>query len=51
MEGITVDGLEIPLLCDVRKVFVTELELEDLVALVAWELLKNQKAPSPRSAE
>jgi hypothetical protein len=51
MEGIAVDGPEIPLLRDVRKVFATEPELEDPVALVAWELLKNQKAPSPRSAE
>jgi hypothetical protein len=42
---------EIPLLHDVWKVFVTEPELEDPIALVTWELLKNQKAPSPRSAE
>jgi hypothetical protein len=50
MEGITVDGPEIPLLRNVRKAFVTELELEDPVALVAQELLKNRKAPSPRLA-
>jgi hypothetical protein len=47
MEGITVNGPEIPLLRDVRKVFATEPELEDPVALVARELLKNQKAPPP----
>jgi hypothetical protein len=51
MEGITVNGPEIPLLRDVWKVFATEPELEDPVALVAWELLKNRKAPPPRSAE
>jgi hypothetical protein len=51
MEGIVVDGPEIPLLRDVRKVFATEPELEDPAVLVAWQLLKNQKAPSPRSAE
>jgi hypothetical protein len=51
MEGIVVDGPKIRLLCDVRKVFATEPELKDPVALVARELLKNQKAPSPRSAE
>jgi hypothetical protein len=51
MEGIAVDGLEIPLLRNVQKVFATELELEDPVALVARELLKNRKAPSPHSAE
>jgi hypothetical protein len=51
MEGIAVDGPEIPLLRDVRKAFATELELEDPVALVARQLLKNRKAPSPRSAE
>jgi hypothetical protein len=51
MEGIAVDGPEVLLLCDVRKAFATELELKDPVALVARELLKNQKAPSPRSAE
>jgi hypothetical protein len=51
MEGIAVDRPEIPLLCDVRKAFATELELEEPVALIARELLKNQKALSPRSAE
>jgi hypothetical protein len=51
MEGIAVDRPEIPLLRDVRKVFATEPELEDPVALVAQQLLKNRKAPSPRSAE
>jgi hypothetical protein len=53
MEGIAVDvdGPEIPLLRNVRKAFATELELEDPVALVAWQLLKNQKAPSPHSAK
>jgi hypothetical protein len=51
MEGIAVDGPEIPLLRDVRKAFATEPELEDPVALVAWQLLKNRKAPSPCSAE
>src|SRR4051812_27930512 len=33
------------------EVFVTEPELEDPVALVTRELLKNRKAPSPRSAK
>jgi hypothetical protein len=51
MEGIAVDGPKIPLLHDVWKVFATEPELEDPIALVARELLKNRKAPSPRSAE
>jgi hypothetical protein len=51
MEGITVDRPEIPLLRDVRKTFATESELEDPVELVAQELLKNRKAPSPHSAE
>jgi hypothetical protein len=51
MEGIAVDRPEIPLLCDVRKVFTTELELEDPVMLVARQLLKHRKAPSPHSAE
>jgi hypothetical protein len=51
MEGIAVDGPEVPLLRDVRKVFATEPELEDPVALVARELLKNRKAPVPRSVE
>jgi hypothetical protein len=51
MEGITVDGPKIPLLRDVRKAFVTEPELEDPVALVAWELLNNREAPSPYSAK
>jgi hypothetical protein len=51
MEGIAVDGPEIPLLRNVWKVFATEPELEDPVALVAQELLKNRKAPSPCSAE
>jgi hypothetical protein len=51
MEGIAVDGPEIPLLRDVRKAFATEPELEDPVALVAQQLLKNQKAPSPCSAK
>jgi hypothetical protein len=51
MEGIAVDGPEIPLLHDVWKVFANELELEDPVALVTRELLKNRRAPSPRSAE
>jgi hypothetical protein len=51
MEGIAVDGPEIPLLRDVRKAFVTRPELEDPIALIAWELLKNWKAPSPCSAE
>jgi hypothetical protein len=46
MEGITVNGPEIPLLRDVWKVFATKPELEDPVALTAWELLKNRKAPS-----
>jgi hypothetical protein len=47
MEGIAVNGPEIPLLRDIRKAFATEPELEDPVALVAQELLKNQKTPSP----
>jgi hypothetical protein len=51
MEGITVDRPEIPLLHNVWKVFATEPELKDPVALVAQELLKNRKAPSPHSAE
>lgn len=51
IEGIVVDGPEVPLLRDVQKVFVTEPELEDLVVLVTWELFKNQKAPPPHSAE
>jgi hypothetical protein len=51
MEGIAVDGPEVPLLRDVRKAFATEPELEDPIALVAQELLKNWKAPSPCSAE
>jgi hypothetical protein len=51
MEGIAVDRPEIPLLRDIRKVFVTEPELEDPIALVARELLKNRKAPSPHSAK
>jgi hypothetical protein len=38
MEGIAVDRPEVPLLRDVWKVFVTELEFEDPVALVAREL-------------
>jgi hypothetical protein len=36
---------------DVRKAFATEPELEAPIALVARELLKNWKAPSPRLAE
>jgi hypothetical protein len=51
IEGIVVDRPEIPLLRDVRKAFATEPELEDPVALVAQQLLKNWKAPSSRSAE
>jgi hypothetical protein len=51
MEGIAVDGPEIPLLRDVQKAFETEPELENPMALVARQLLKNRKAPSPRSAE
>jgi hypothetical protein len=51
MEGTIINRPEVPLLCDVWKVFTTEPELEDPVALVAWELLKNRKAASPRSAE
>jgi hypothetical protein len=51
MEGIVVDRPEVPLLCDVWKVFVTELELEDPIMLVNQEFLKNQKALFPRSAE
>jgi hypothetical protein len=34
MEGIAVDGPEIPLLHNVQKVFATEPELEDPIALV-----------------
>jgi hypothetical protein len=49
MEGIVVGGPEIPLLRDVRKVFATEPELEDPVALVARELLKNRKVSSTGS--
>jgi hypothetical protein len=51
MEGIVVDGPEVPLLHDVRKAFATEPELEDPIALVARELLKNRNAPSPRLAK
>jgi hypothetical protein len=51
MEGITVNGAEIPLLRDIWKVFATEPELKDPVALIARELLKNWKAPSPCSAK
>jgi hypothetical protein len=47
MEGITVDGPEIPLLRDVWKAFAAEPELKDPVVLVAWELLKNWKALLP----
>jgi hypothetical protein len=50
-KGITVGRPEVPLLCDVWKVFVTEPELEDPVMLFAQELLKNWKALSPRSAK
>jgi hypothetical protein len=51
MEEITIDGSEISLLHDVQKMFPTEPELEDPVTLVARELLKNRKAPSPCLAE
>jgi hypothetical protein len=51
MEGIMVDRPKVPLLHDVWKAFMTELELEDPVALISRELLKNQKALSPRLAE
>jgi hypothetical protein len=51
MEGIVVDGPEILLLRDVQKAFATKPELEDPVALVTRQLLKNRKAPSSRSAE
>jgi hypothetical protein len=46
MEGITVDRPEVPLLHNVRKVFATEPELEDPIALAAQELLMNQRAPT-----
>jgi hypothetical protein len=49
--SIAVGRPKIPLLHDIQKAFVTELELEDPIALIAWELLKNQKAPSPCSAK
>jgi hypothetical protein len=51
MEGIAVNRPEVPLLRNIQKVFATELELEDPIMLVAWELLKNWKALSSRSAE
>jgi hypothetical protein len=47
MEGIAVNRPKVPLLHDVWKVFATELELEDPIALVTQELLTNPEGLLP----
>ena len=50
-EGLEVSSPEAPLLHDIREALAGELDLEDPVAVAAWELLKVHRARSSRSAE
>jgi hypothetical protein len=47
MDGIAVNRPKVLRLHDTQKMFATKPELEDPIALVAWELIKNWKASSP----
>lgn len=51
MEGLTVAGPEVPLLCNIRDALAGEPDLEEPVAVTAQELLKARGVRSAKSAE
>jgi hypothetical protein len=51
LKGVVVAGPEVPMLCDIREALADEPDLEDPMALAAWELLKVRGTRSSQSTE